>query len=74
MSEDRKLGDLNPHFTLGLTIPFKPKLSFRPEVSFYQISAADADLGPADFRRQRNLSFKSSNWEVVGLSRLRTVQ
>ncbi len=68
MSEDRKLGDLNPHVSLGLTIPFKPKLSFRPEISFYQISAADSDLPPDDFRRRRNLSFKSTNWEISVLA------
>lgn len=68
MSEDRKLGDFNPHLTAGITLPFRPKLSFRGEVSFYQISAADADLPEEDFRRRRNLSFKSSNWEAVAMA------
>ncbi|MDH3709003.1 MAG: porin family protein [Cyclobacteriaceae bacterium] len=64
LSNDRKLGDVNPHFTLGVSIPIRPKLFVRPEVSFYRLSAADSDLPEEDSRHNRNLSFKSNNWEA----------
>lgn len=63
LSDDRRLGDVNPHFTLGVSIPLHAKLFIRPEISFYRISAADADLPENDSRRTRNLSFKSNNLE-----------
>ncbi len=65
LSNDRKLGDVNPHFTIGVSIPIRPKLFVRPEVSFYRLSAADSDLPEEDSRRTRNLSFKSNNWEAT---------
>ncbi len=64
LSNDRSLGDLNPHLTFGLSIPLKKKLFLRPELSYYRISAADAELPEGDFRRTRNLSFRSNNIEM----------
>lgn len=64
LSNDRALGDVNPYLSLGLSLPIKSKFFLRPEISYYQISAADADLPENDSRRTRNLSFKSHNWEA----------
>ncbi len=63
LSNDRELGDINPHFSLGISLPIKPKLYLRPELSYYRISAADSDLPDEDSRRIRNLSFRSDNFE-----------
>lgn len=68
LSNDRQLGDFNAHITLGMSIPVKPKLLVRPEISFYRLSAADSDLPPTDSRRSRNLSFKSNNLELSVLA------
>jgi len=67
LSNEKKLGDLNPHLTIGITIPLKSRWSFRPELSYYRISAADRDLPDSDSRKNRNLSFRSNNLELSGL-------
>ena len=68
LSNDRALGDVNPHITIGVSLPIKPKFFIRPEISFYRISAADGDLPENDSRRVRNLSFRSNNWEASVLA------
>jgi len=67
LSDEKKLGDINAHFTIGMTIPLRSRWSFRPELSYYRISAADSDLPKGDSRRVRNLSFRSDNFELSGL-------
>ena len=66
LSNEKKLGDFNPHISLGLNLPLRGRWSIRPEVSYYRISAADADLPEGDSRRVRNLSFRSDNLELSG--------
>lgn len=67
LADEKKLGDVNPHVTIGLTIPLKSRWSLRPEFTYYTISAADSDLPKYDSRKNRNLSFKSNNLELSGL-------
>ena len=67
LADEKKLGEVNPHVTIGLTIPLKSRWSLRPEFSYYTISAADSDLPKSDSRKSRNLSFKSNNLEFSGL-------
>lgn len=67
LSDEKKLGDINPYLTLGINIPLKTRWSLRPEISYYRISAADSDLLSSDSRHQRNLSFRSDNFELCGL-------
>jgi len=67
LSDEKKLGDINPHLTIGITIPLKARWSLRPELTYYRISAADGDLPESDSRKNRNLSFRSNNLEVSGL-------
>ena len=67
LSNEKQLGDLNPHVSLGLHLPLQGRWAFRPEISYYRISAADADLPDEDSRKNRNLSFRSDNLELSGL-------
>lgn len=67
LSDEKRLGDLNPYINLGLTVPLKSRWSIRPEISYYRISAADRDLPAGDSRRDRNLSFRSDNFEMSGV-------
>ena len=67
LSNEKQLGDINPHLSLALNLPLQGRWSFRPEVSYYRISAADADLPDGDSRKDRNLSFRSDNLELSGL-------
>jgi hypothetical protein len=67
LSNDKKLGDINPFVTVGINIPWYSKWSIRPEFSYYRISAADGDLPESDSRHNRNLSFRSDNLELSGL-------
>ena len=67
LSDEKKLGDINSHLTIGINMPLRSRWSFRPELSYYSISAADSDLPEGDSRRVRNLSFRSNNFELSGL-------
>ena len=67
LSDEKKLGDINPFLTLGVNIPLKSRWSVRPELSYYRISAADGQLPESDSRHDRNLSFRSDNFEISGL-------
>ncbi len=67
LSDDRKLGDVNPYVSFGLRIPMKANWWLQPQLSYFRLSAADGDLPEADSRRGRNLSFRSDNLELSGL-------
>jgi len=67
LSNDQQLGKINPYLTIGLNLPLHNRWSVRPELTYYRISAADADLPTSDSRHSRNLSFRSNNFEFSGL-------
>ena len=67
LHDEKKLGDINPYLALGIRITLPSKWWVRPELTYYRLSAADADLPEGDSRRSRNLSFRSDNFELSGL-------
>ncbi len=67
LSNEKKLGDVNPYLTLGTNLPLRNRWSLRPEFTYYRISAADGDLPETDSRHDRNLSFRSDNLELSAL-------
>lgn len=60
-----EFGILKPNITIGAEYYFFPRISTRAQLTWFQIAGDDAKAD--DDRRQRNLSFKSSNIEFSAI-------
>jgi hypothetical protein len=57
-----QLGAVRPNIVVGAELFLTPRIASRAELTWFNISGNDAKANTQD-RRDRNLSFTSSNWE-----------
>jgi hypothetical protein len=56
------MGKTRPNIVVGAEYFFKPRIAARAELTWFQIAGTDKTAN--DDRKERNLSFRSNNWEL----------
>lgn len=64
LKDKKDIFDVKPSLSIGIQYQFTNRLAARAEFSWVTFSATDEDSGD-QYRVNRNLSFKSSNYEVA---------
>jgi hypothetical protein len=58
----KSMGKTRPNIVIGAEYFFKPRIAARAELTWFQVAGTDKTAD--DDRKERNLSFRSNNWEL----------